>query len=72
MASLQYVRKQHLLSQRDLAQAADITASTVYLIESGRVRPQLRVMRKVCEVLGVQPDEIDEFRASLEMMQVGR
>ena len=65
MAKLSYVRRQKLLSQRDLAERARITPSTIYLIESGRTRPQLRVMRRICEVLAVSPWEVDEFAASL-------
>lgn len=70
MARLSYVRRQKLLSQRDLALRARITPSTIYLIESGRTRPQLRVMRRICEVLGVSPWEVDEFAASLHQQGV--
>lgn len=66
MPPLRIVRRQHLLSQRDLAKKADITPSTVYLIETGRVRPRLKVMRQICEALGVRPQDIDEFRAEIE------
>jgi transcriptional regulator with XRE-family HTH domain len=70
MAKLSYVRRQKLLSQRDLAQRARITPSTIYLIESGRTRPQLRVMRRICDVLGVSPWEVDEFAESLNQQGV--
>jgi transcriptional regulator with XRE-family HTH domain len=70
MAKLSYVRRQKLLSQRDLAQRARITPSTIYLIESGRTRPQLRVMRRICDVLGVSPWDVDEFAESLNQQGV--
>lgn len=66
MARLRTLRRQQLLSQRDLAQKANVTPSTIYLIEAGRTRPRLKVMRQICAALGVSPQEIDEFRAELE------
>jgi DNA-binding XRE family transcriptional regulator len=55
-----------LLSQRDLAQKAGVTASTIYLIETGRTEPRLKIMRLICDALGVSPMEVDEFRLALE------
>jgi DNA-binding XRE family transcriptional regulator len=67
MATLKSIRRRQLLSQRDLAQRAGVTASTVYLIETGRTEPRLSVMRRLCVTLGVQPMEVDEFRQVLEV-----
>jgi DNA-binding XRE family transcriptional regulator len=66
MPSLRQIRRNQLLSQRDLARKARITPSTVYLIEAGRTRPRLKVMRQICEALAVAPHEVDEFRHELE------
>lgn len=66
MPQLRTVRRHQLLSQRDLAQKARVTIRTVHLIETGRTRPRLKVMRKLCEALGVRPTEVDEFRLTLE------
>ena len=66
MARLEQVRRQKLLSQRDLAEKAGIAKSTVFLIEAGRTKPRLSVMRRICEALGVAPDEIDEFKQAIE------
>jgi hypothetical protein len=38
----------------------------VYLLENGRTRAQLSVMRRICDALAVAPHEIDEFRIQLE------
>ena len=65
MASLRSLRRRQLMSQRDLAQKAGVTASTIYLIEAGRTEPRLKVMRQICEALGVGPMDVDEFRATL-------
>lgn len=67
MPSLRTLRRNQLLSQRDLARKARVTPSTIYLIEAGKTRPRLKVMRQICEALGVQPQEIDEFRQTLEV-----
>ena len=65
MASLETLRRQRLLSQRDLAEKAKVAHSTVYLIEAGKTRPRLKVMRAICEALGVGPQDVDEFRAAV-------
>jgi DNA-binding XRE family transcriptional regulator len=59
------------LSQRDLAKKAGVTASTIYLIENGRTEPRLRVMRQICDALGVNALDVDEFRAALEGTPTG-
>lgn len=72
MPSLRTLRRRQLLSQRDLARKAGVTASTIYLIEAGRTEPRLKVMRQICEALGVGPMEVDEFRTALEGVRTGR
>jgi DNA-binding XRE family transcriptional regulator len=66
MSALRTLRRGQLMSQRDLAQKAGVTASTIYLIENGRTEPRLKVMRQICEALGVGAFDVDEFRAALE------
>jgi transcriptional regulator with XRE-family HTH domain len=66
MASLRTIRRNQLLSQRDLARKANVTPSTIYLIESGKTRPRLKVMRQICEALEVDPREVEEFRETLD------
>lgn len=66
MAALRTIRRRQLMSQRDLAQKAGVTASTIYLIEVGRTEPRLKVMRQICEALNVKPQDVDEFRRALE------
>lgn len=64
---LKSIRRRNLLSQRDLARRANITASTVYLVENGRVVPRIKVMRALCDALGIEdPMEVDEFKIALE------
>lgn len=66
---LSQARRSRLLSQRDLAAKAGVTASTIYLIEVGRTTPRLKIMRKICEALDVEYTEIDEF---VQAVEIGR
>jgi transcriptional regulator with XRE-family HTH domain len=66
MATLREARVERLLSIRELAREASVAPSTVYLIESGRTTPRLRVVRRLAAALGVEPNEIDEFRRAIE------
>ncbi len=66
MPRLVTLRRRRLLSQRALARRAGVAASTVHMIETGGTVPQLIVMRKIADVLGlVDPLEVDEFRRAL-------
>jgi transcriptional regulator with XRE-family HTH domain len=61
------LRKRKLLSQRDLASAAGVALSTIYLLEAGKTeRATYKVMRSVSTALDVAPEAIAEFRRALE------
>ena len=66
MARLRDVRLRRLLSVRALAKRAAVAPSTVHLIETGRRAPQLLTIHRLSQALGVDPAEIDEFRAALD------
>jgi DNA-binding XRE family transcriptional regulator len=55
-----------MLSQRDLAQVAQVAPKTVVDVELGRVVPQLKTMRKLAAALSVDPLDVDEFRQAIE------
>jgi transcriptional regulator with XRE-family HTH domain len=65
---LRNVRIRRLLSQQRLADKAGVTRSTIALLEAGQAvpAPRLETIRKLCEALGVAPDEVTEFRRALE------
>lgn len=65
MPPLATVRRQQLLTQSELAARAGLAVSTVRAIEAGHTRPRARVMRAICTVLGLDPAQVDEFRAAL-------
>jgi len=55
-----------MLTQHGLAAESGVSQGTIARIESGK-RTELRVgtMKAIAEALGVQPDEVTEFRPSL-------
>ncbi len=59
MATLRQLRKQQDLTQEQLAVAADVSSSTIYHIEAGKVRPRPSIVRRLAHALAVAPDEID-------------
>jgi transcriptional regulator with XRE-family HTH domain len=61
MPSLRQIRIARLLTIRELAQRAGVAPSTVYLLEAGRSRPSLRVIRRLSAALEVAPETVDEF-----------
>ncbi len=61
------LRKRKLLSQRDLARAAGVALSTIYLLENQKSeRVTFKVMRSVSTALGAPPEAIAEFRRVLD------
>jgi transcriptional regulator with XRE-family HTH domain len=67
MTTLRQARLQALLSMRQLARKAEISPTTIYLLESGQRSPQLLTIYKLSRALGVSPVEIEEFRRVLDV-----
>ena len=59
-------RIQRILTQKELAQKAGVAEVTVAAIERGHQLPSPRTSRKLAEVLGVAPLDIDEVREATE------
>jgi len=59
VATLRQLRQYHHLTQDQLATAADVSPSTVYHIEAGKVRPRPSIVRRLARVLNVNPDTIE-------------
>lgn len=66
MPTLRDTRLRQALSQRDLATKAGVAPKTIVDLELGRQEPRLRTIRRIAEALGVEVDQIDEFRQALE------
>jgi transcriptional regulator with XRE-family HTH domain len=71
MTTLREARLQALLSMRQLARKAEISPTTIYLLESGQRSPQLLTIYKLSRALGVAPDEIEEFRRAMKREATG-
>jgi transcriptional regulator with XRE-family HTH domain len=65
MAALALLRAQRLLTQRELAEKAQVTRATVALIEGGKSLASFGTISRMCEALGVKWEEVDEFERSL-------
>jgi transcriptional regulator with XRE-family HTH domain len=62
MAQLRRIRQARGLSQRELARRVHLTRTDISQFERGYRRPTWESVLKICEVLGVPPDVVDEFR----------
>ena len=57
-----FYRKRKKLTQLQLAELADFDRSHISAIELGNVGASLDVIFKICDVLGVSPKELFDFR----------
>ncbi len=62
MPTLRALRVERLLTQEQLAAAAEVSTSTVYNAEAGKVHPRPSIVRRMARALGVAPTDI-EFSA---------
>ena len=68
------------LTQRSLAQKLSVEASHVAFIESGRRKPSLKLVARIAETLGLDPQELlvlapipkREFSYPLQNLSLGR
>lgn len=56
--ALRAVRKQRCLSQEQLAGDAGVERNYISLLECGSCSPTIRVVFKLCAILGVPPSEL--------------
>ena len=57
-ADLRELRRRRLLTQKELAEAVGVQWATAQRWESGARYPRPVQQRKLCEVLGVMPEEL--------------
>jgi DNA-binding XRE family transcriptional regulator len=55
---LRRLRDERYLSQRELADKADVSPATVFKLEANRSEPHPRTIRKLAKALGVEPSEL--------------
>ena len=56
--NLRQVREDRLMTQQELAEAAQLGLSTVLRIENDRVEPRFSTIRKLAKALGVDAREL--------------
>jgi transcriptional regulator with XRE-family HTH domain len=69
---LQYIRKKHGLSQRELAKRAGVTNGTISLIEQNRVSPSVGSLKKLLECIPMSLAEFFTFEVEVERSVVSR
>jgi transcriptional regulator with XRE-family HTH domain len=57
------LRQRKLLSQRELAEKAGVSETTIVKLETGATRPQPRTLRKIAEALGIGAEEMADLVA---------
>ena len=72
MPSLKEWRARRLLTVRGLAKAAGVAPATVYKVENGLSAPQFRVIQALSQALGVDPENVTEFAAAIELVAQGK
>ncbi len=63
---LKEARKRKLLTAEELAKEAGVGVSTINHIERGDWLPSLKTIKKLVPILGVDPLEVEEFKAAIE------
>ena len=58
VAKLKRLREDRVLSQRELARMAGLTHVTVWRLENGFTQAHAQTIRKIANVLGVEPREL--------------
>lgn len=58
MQRLRELRKQRVLSMRELEEASGVSYNTIWRLETGKTGAQPRTIRKIAGALGVEPGEL--------------
>ncbi len=63
--TLEQARTERMLTVRALAKVAGCSPHTVHEVETGKRRPHFATIRRLSDALGVEPNQIAEFRRVL-------
>jgi transcriptional regulator with XRE-family HTH domain len=58
LPALKGIREKKMKTQRELAEAAAVSPTTIVRLEALQVEAQFRTIRKLAEALGVEPEEL--------------
>jgi putative transcriptional regulator len=66
---LKEARKRKLLTVEELASQSGVSVSAINKIEQGAWLPSLKTIRKISPILGIEPVEVEEFKAAIEKIE---
>ena len=55
---LRHLREQYMLTQREVAERAHLTITTLSRIENGKVKPSLSTIRNLSKVFEISPQDM--------------
>ncbi len=58
MSRLRELRRERVLSMRELEEASGVSYNTIWRLENNRTGAQPRTIRKLAAALGVEPEEL--------------
>ncbi|MFC1999468.1 helix-turn-helix domain-containing protein [Chloroflexota bacterium] len=64
---LRELREQRMMTQREVAERAHITVTTLSRIENGKVSASFRTIRSLAAVFSMSPQEMHEIVASAQL-----
>ncbi len=65
MAPLREIRRRKLMTAEGLAKASGVSARNLSRIENGETRPTIATIKRLQDVLEVNWEEVDEFKAAI-------
>lgn len=65
--SLQDLRQQRMMTQREVAERSGLTVTTLSRIENGKVVPTFRTIRNLATVFSLSPQEMREIIMSNQL-----
>ena len=63
---LRELRVKKLLTAGQLAEKSGVSGAAIFKLERGEHSPSLATIKKLSEALGVNPEEVEEFKAAID------
>ncbi len=64
--TLKAARSARMLTVRTLAERAGVSPHTVHQVETGKRPPRFGTIKRLSDALGVEPEQVAEFRRVLQ------
>ncbi|PPD57373.1 helix-turn-helix transcriptional regulator [Dehalogenimonas etheniformans] len=62
---LREARANALMTAQSLADKGEVSVATINKIEQGAWLPSLKTVKKLADVLGIKPGDVEEFQAAI-------